>query len=116
MPSDLTVSFTCVTSFSCSLSFQVRKQLNERRDPSWTFTSLYLIKDSGACMLEGAGLWEDAFQEYVELETCYLDSLEQREETVTGDFGEAGYDRACFIGREQHGEGCCILMLAGDGK
>jgi hypothetical protein len=39
-------------------------------------------------MLEGAGLWEDAFQEYVELETCYLDSLEQKEETVTGDFGK----------------------------
>ena len=41
---------------------QVRKLLNERRDPSWSFTTLYLVKDSFALMLEGAGLWEDAFQ------------------------------------------------------
>jgi hypothetical protein len=41
---------------------QVRKLLNERREPSWSFTTLYLVKDSFALMLEGAGLWEDAFQ------------------------------------------------------
>eukprot|EP00879_Flechtneria_rotunda_P024943 GHRR01026470.1.p1 GENE.GHRR01026470.1~~GHRR01026470.1.p1 ORF type:complete len:429 (+),score=155.71 GHRR01026470.1:52-1338(+) len=55
---------------------EVRRLLNERRDPKWSFTTLYLVKDSFALMLEGAGLWEDAFQEYVELETVYLDCLE----------------------------------------
>ncbi|WIA35160.1 hypothetical protein OEZ86_003632 [Tetradesmus obliquus] len=55
---------------------EVRRLLNERRDPGWSFLTLYLVKDSFALMLEGAGLWEDAFQEYVELETVYLDTLE----------------------------------------
>eukprot|EP00878_Enallax_costatus_P028549 GHUV01030842.1.p1 GENE.GHUV01030842.1~~GHUV01030842.1.p1 ORF type:complete len:447 (+),score=91.95 GHUV01030842.1:177-1517(+) len=55
---------------------EVRRLLNERREPKWSFTTLYLVKDSFALMLEGAGLWEDAFQEYVELETVYLDCLE----------------------------------------
>jgi hypothetical protein len=41
----------------------VRKLLNERREPSWSFTTLYLVKDSGALLREGAGLWEDAFSE-----------------------------------------------------
>lgn len=36
---------------------QVRRLLNERRDPKWSFTTLYLVKDSFALMLEGAGLW-----------------------------------------------------------
>eukprot|EP00879_Flechtneria_rotunda_P030265 GHRR01032877.1.p1 GENE.GHRR01032877.1~~GHRR01032877.1.p1 ORF type:complete len:274 (+),score=89.72 GHRR01032877.1:558-1379(+) len=36
---------------------EVRRLLNERRDPKWSFTTLYLVKDSFALMLEGAGLW-----------------------------------------------------------
>ena len=40
----------------------MRNLHNERREPSWSFTTLYLVKDSFALMLEGAGLWEDAFQ------------------------------------------------------
>jgi hypothetical protein len=36
---------------------QVRKLHNDRRDPGWSFTMLYLVKDSFALMLEGAGLW-----------------------------------------------------------
>jgi hypothetical protein len=39
------------------LILQVRRLLNERRDPKWSFTTLYLVKDSFALMLEGAGLW-----------------------------------------------------------
>jgi hypothetical protein len=36
---------------------QVRKLHNDRRDAGWSFTMLYLVKDSFALMLEGAGLW-----------------------------------------------------------
>lgn len=36
---------------------QVRKLHNDRREPGWSFTMLYLVKDSAALMLEGAGLW-----------------------------------------------------------
>ncbi len=46
----------------CFVPPQVRKLLNERREPHWSFTTLYLVKDSFALMLEGAGLAEDAFQ------------------------------------------------------
>ncbi|KAF6250949.1 hypothetical protein COO60DRAFT_1645717 [Scenedesmus sp. NREL 46B-D3] len=63
---------------------EVRRLLNERRDPKWSFTTLYLVKDSFALMLEGAGLWEDAFQEYVELETVYLDMLESAAAATAG--------------------------------
>jgi hypothetical protein len=36
---------------------QVRRLLNERRDPKWQFMTLWLVKDSFALMLEGGGLW-----------------------------------------------------------
>ena len=48
-----------------------------RLEPGWNFSTLYLIKDSLAIMLEAAGLLEDAFREYFELEACYLEALKQ---------------------------------------
>lgn len=42
---------------AAAASAQVRKLHNDRRDPGWSFTMLYLVKDSFALMLEGAGLW-----------------------------------------------------------
>ncbi len=66
---------------------QVKKLLNDRLEPSWNFTTLYLVKDSFALMLECAGLYEDAFKEYLELETCYLETL-ARGALASMDFGE----------------------------
>jgi hypothetical protein len=47
----------CAFTLRCLIKPQVRRLLNERRDPKWSFTTLYLVKDSFALMLEGAGLW-----------------------------------------------------------
>ena len=40
-------------------------------------------------MLEAAGLLEDAFREYFELEACYLEALKQGGNLAGRPFGEA---------------------------
>ena len=40
-------------------------------------------------MLEAAGLLEDAFREYFELEACYLEALKQGGNLAGRQFGEA---------------------------
>ncbi len=42
---------------------QVQRLANERRDPAWSFASLYLVKDSLALLLEGCGMHLDAYKE-----------------------------------------------------
>lgn len=59
-----------------------------RLEPGWNFSTLYLIKDSLAIMLEAAGLLEDAFREYFELEACYLEALKQGGNLAGRQFGE----------------------------
>lgn len=59
-----------------------------RLEPGWNFSTLYLIKDSLAIMLEAAGLLEDAFREYFELEACYLEALEQGGNLAGRQFGQ----------------------------
>lgn len=58
-----------------------------RLEPGWNFSTLYLIKDSLAIMLEAAGLLEDAFREYFELEACYLEALKQGGNLAGRQFG-----------------------------
>lgn len=77
--------FTYVT---LSASVQVRKLMARRLEPGWNFSTLYLIKDSLAIMLEAAGLLEDAFREYFELEACYLEALEQGGNLAGKQFGQ----------------------------
>ena len=67
---------------------QVRKLMARRLEPGWNFSTLYLIKDSLAIMLEAAGLLEDAFREYFELEACYLEALKQGGNLAGRQFGE----------------------------
>ncbi|KAI7835534.1 hypothetical protein COHA_010562 [Chlorella ohadii] len=55
---------------------EVRRLMANRLDPSWSFPTLFLVKDGLAAMLESAGLLEDALREYSELEAAYLDSLQ----------------------------------------
>ncbi|KXZ42764.1 hypothetical protein GPECTOR_119g395 [Gonium pectorale] len=57
---------------------EVQRLVNERRDPNWSFASLYLVKDSLALLLEGCGLHLDAYKEYVELEAAYQETLDRR--------------------------------------
>ena len=59
-----------------------------RLEPGWNFSTLYLIKDSLAIMLEAAGLLEDAFREYFELEACYLEALKQGGNMAGRQFGK----------------------------
>lgn len=54
---------------------EVRRLTLARLDPSWSFSTLFLVKDGLAAMLEAAGLGEDALREYAELEACYLETL-----------------------------------------
>ena len=72
---------------------QARALLNQRLDPGWSFASFYIIKDSLALLLEGAGLSEDAYHEHMELEACYLEALERGTASPAGtlseEFGEA---------------------------
>ncbi|GFR46524.1 hypothetical protein Agub_g8110, partial [Astrephomene gubernaculifera] len=57
---------------------EVQRLANERRDPGWSFSSLYLVKDSLALLLEGCGLAADAYKEYVELEAAYQETLDRQ--------------------------------------
>ncbi|GLI61031.1 hypothetical protein VaNZ11_003295, partial [Volvox africanus] len=59
---------------------EVQRLANERRDPNWSFASLYLVKDSLALLLEGCGLHLEAYKEYVELEAAYQETLERQQQ------------------------------------
>jgi len=54
---------------------QIRKLTANRQQPNWDFSTLFLVKDSLAVMLESASLLEDALREYAELEALYLTTL-----------------------------------------
>ncbi|KAK9858891.1 hypothetical protein WJX84_005283, partial [Apatococcus fuscideae] len=54
---------------------EVRKLMDKRLEKGWSFSTLFLVKDSLAIMLEAGGLLEDAVREYSELEACYLEAL-----------------------------------------
>lgn len=57
-----------------------------RKSPDWSFSTLYLVKDGLAIMLEAAGLLEDAHREYTELEAAYIGAV--TDGTLVGrDFG-----------------------------
>ena len=57
---------------------EVRRLMLARLDPAWSFSSLYLVKDSLAVMLEAGGLLDDALREYAELEACYSEAVQVR--------------------------------------
>jgi hypothetical protein len=67
---------------------QVRRLMGRRMDAGWSFSTLFLVKDSLAIMLEAAGLLEDALREYYELDACYLEALEEGGALAGEDFGE----------------------------
>ncbi|KAG2424134.1 hypothetical protein HXX76_014808 [Chlamydomonas incerta] len=63
---------------------EVGRLANERLSPGWSFVTLYLVKDSLALLLEGAGLALDAYKEYVELEAAYLETLDRPDQQQQG--------------------------------
>jgi len=65
---------------------EIKSLSNKRLDPGWSFAMFYLVKDSFGLMLEMAGMYADALQEYVELETCYTESL-SRGAVANNEFG-----------------------------
>ena len=62
--------------------------MDRRQDKGWSFSTLFLVKDSLAIMLEAGGLLEDALREYSELEACYLEALAGGGPLAGGPFGE----------------------------
>ncbi|GAX77382.1 hypothetical protein CEUSTIGMA_g4828.t1 [Chlamydomonas eustigma] len=85
---------------------EARSLLNQRLNPDWSFASFYLVKDSLALLLDGAGMSLDAYHEHMELEACYLEALARakgsRSNTLLGteDFGASseGDDAALLVG------------------
>ena len=81
-----------------------------RLEPGWNFSTLYLIKDSLAIMLEAAGLLEDAFREYFELEACYLEALEQGGNLAGRQFGQYCFVYASlFLSHSNNGQVECNM-------
>eukprot|EP00887_Chlorella_sp_A99_P003263 scaffold9.g3263.t1 len=70
----------------------VRRLMSTRLDPTWSFTSLFLVKDSLAVMMEAGGMLEDALREHSELEACYLEALEAGQLHKQGFGGKAADD------------------------
>ncbi len=66
--------------------------MDRRQSPGWQFSTLFLVKDSLAVMLESAHLYEDALREYSELEACYLEALAAGTPLSQQPFGQL---RAC---------------------
>lgn len=65
----------------------MRKLAAARQQPGWSFSTLFLVKDSLAVMLESAGLLEDALREYAELEALYLTTLQPADSPNAPPFG-----------------------------
>ncbi len=86
-----------------------------RLEPGWNFSTLYLIKDSLAIMLEAAGLLEDAFREYFELEACYLEALKQGGNLAGRQFGKPFCTVCCLqtavlsVCASQESQGCLCV-------
>lgn len=59
-----------------------------RQVPGWQFSTLFLVKDSLAAMLEAAHMHEDALREYSELEACYIEALSPGTTLAQQPFGE----------------------------
>ena len=66
---------------------QVRKLTAGRQEPGWSFSTLFLVKDSLAIMLESASLLDDALREYSELEALFLETLPQPAAASATPFG-----------------------------
>ena len=65
----------CIEHRLLAADLQVRKLMDKRLEKGWSFSTLFLVKDSLAIMQEAGGLLEDAVREYSELEACYLEAL-----------------------------------------
>lgn len=59
-----------------------------RRTEGWSFSTLFLVKDSLAAMLEAAGCLEDALREYSELEACYSEAIADGGALAAHPFGD----------------------------
>ena len=73
-----------------------------RQSPGWQFSTLFLVKDSLAVMLESAHMYEDGLREYSELEACYLEALAMGGPLSQQPFGEVLVAHACLQIVVQH--------------
>ncbi|BDA42989.1 Trafficking protein particle complex subunit 10 [Coccomyxa sp. Obi] len=78
---------------------EVRRLMAMRKAEGWSFSTLFLVKDSLAAMLEAAGCLEDALREYSELEACYSEAIANGGALAAHPFGgdEPGDDQACLL-------------------
>ena len=66
---------------------QVRRLMAERQAAGWSFSTLFMAKDSLARMYEAAHMLDDALREYSELEACYLEAMAAGSELASAAFG-----------------------------
>ncbi|CDO72874.1 hypothetical protein BN946_scf185002.g59 [Trametes cinnabarina] len=57
---------------------EVRRSEGQRQMPGWNFCTFFILKESLASSLEGMNLYEDALQQYQELEATFFQVLQEK--------------------------------------
>ncbi|KAI9065113.1 hypothetical protein FKP32DRAFT_1674998 [Trametes sanguinea] len=57
---------------------EVRRSEGQRQMPGWNFCTFFILKESLASSLEGMNLYEDALQQYYELEATFFQVLREK--------------------------------------
>jgi len=65
---------SCFSARAIAYDQEARRLLASRLEPGWSISTLHLVKDSAAAMMESAGLLDDALREYLELEVAYQET------------------------------------------
>lgn len=79
-----------------------------RRTEGWSFSTLFLVKDSLAAMLEAAGCLEDALREYSELEACYSEAIADGGALAAHPFGDPQSTVYLWISPRNPSLSCCL--------
>lgn len=74
---------SCYESRTKAYDEEARRILATRAEFGGNMSTLHLIKDGAAAMMETAGLYEDALREYTELEVAYQEDLKRLETSGT---------------------------------
>ncbi|KAI8998488.1 trafficking protein particle complex subunit 10 [Trametes punicea] len=65
---------------------EVRRSESQRQMPGWNFCTFFILKESLASSLEGMNLYEDALQQYYELEATFFQVLREKNLSWFGPF------------------------------
>ncbi|GAB4816227.1 hypothetical protein N2152v2_003273 [Parachlorella kessleri] len=102
----------CFEARTAAYDEEVRRLMMSRQDPTWSFSTLFLFKDSLAVMMEAAGLLDDALREYYELEAVYLEAIQAGQLARQGGFGGKApdADEVALMWQSWHGIRQAVLQ------